>query len=62
VALPLIFQNFFQQGKAPGNDVAHEIMETVKIYNAVNSTEEADIEATVLDAYVRYCRQQEVKA
>ena len=36
VALPLIFQNLFQQGKTPGNDAADEMMAMVKIYNAIN--------------------------
>ena len=62
VALPLIFQNLFQLGKTPGNEVAHEIMEMVKIYNAVDPTIEADVEAVVLESYASYCRQQEVIA
>jgi uncharacterized metal-binding protein len=72
VALPLIFQNIFKLGKTPpfGNtpqngdfrEVVQEIMEMVKIYNAVDPTIEADVEAAVLEAYVHYCRQQEVKA
>jgi hypothetical protein len=62
VALPLIFQNFFQQGKTPGSETAHEMLDMVKIYNAVDSAQEADIEAVVLEAYASYCRQQEMKA
>lgn len=62
VALPLIFQNIFQQGKTSGNDVANEIMAMVKIYNAVDPAVEADLQAVVLEAYASYCRQQEVKA
>lgn len=62
LALPLIFQNFFQLGKAPGNEVAHEIMETVKIYNPVDAAQEASVEAVVLEAYASYCRKQKVKA
>lgn len=62
VALPLIFKNLFQLGKTPGNDVANEIMAMVKIYNAVDLAVEADVKTVVLEAYVRYCRQQEVKA
>jgi hypothetical protein len=51
VALPAIFQNFFQQEKAPGNEVAHEIMEMVKIYNGIALAELAAVEIAVLDAY-----------
>jgi uncharacterized metal-binding protein len=61
VALPLIFQNLFQLGKAPGNEVANEIMVMVKIYNGIDPTLEADIEGVVLEAYSSYCRQQETK-
>jgi uncharacterized metal-binding protein len=64
VALPLIFHNLFQLGKTPpsGNDVANDIMAMVKIYNAVDPAVEADVKAVVFEAYVHYCRQQEVKA
>jgi uncharacterized metal-binding protein len=64
VALPLIFQNIFQLGKTPpfGNEVVHEIMEMVKIYNAIDPTVETDVEAAVHEAYDHYYRQQEVKA
>jgi uncharacterized metal-binding protein len=62
VALPLIFQNLFQLGKKPGNEVAQEIMEMVKIYNAVDPAINAEVKAAVLEAYVRYCRQQGVEA
>ena len=62
VALPLIFQNFFQEGKAPGNKVAGEIMETVRIYNAIDLAVEAAIETAILEAYAIYWRKQQVKA
>ena len=62
MALPLILQNIFQQGKTSGNDVANEIMAMVKIYNAVDPAVEADLQAVVLEAYATYCHQQEVKA
>jgi hypothetical protein len=62
VALPLIFQNLFQLGKAPGNEVAHEIMEIVKIYNPVDPAIEAAVKVVVLEAYANYYHQQEVKA
>jgi uncharacterized metal-binding protein len=62
LALPLILQNIFQQGKTSGNDVANEIMAMVKIYNAVDPAVETDLQAVVLEAYATYCHQQEVKA
>ncbi len=62
VALPLIFQNFFQMGKTSGNELSHEIMEMVKVYNAVDINIEADVEVIVREAYTNYCHRQEVKA
>ncbi len=62
VALPLIFQNFFEQGKAPGDETAQEIMETVKIYNEIDPEGGTAIEAAVLEAYINYYRRQQVKA
>lgn len=61
-ALPLIFKNFFELGKAPENEVAHEIMAMVKIYNGVDPAIEADLAAVVLEAYSSYCLQQATKA
>jgi hypothetical protein len=62
VALPLIFQNIFQLGKTPGKEVAHEIMEMVKIYNGIDPAVEADVEVAVVEAYASYYLQQEAKA
>jgi len=62
LALPSIFENLFQQGKTPGNEAAHEIMEMIKIYNSIDPKMEADVEAVALEAYTDYCRQQEMKA
>jgi len=60
VALPLIFQNLFQLGRIPGNDVADEMMAMVKIYNEINPEIEADVKTVIMEAYAGYCRQQEV--
>ena len=62
VALPLIFQNYSQQGKNPGSEAAHEMMAQVKIYNAIDPDLEAAVETQVLEAYINFCRQQQVKA
>jgi uncharacterized metal-binding protein len=62
VALPLIFENFYQHGKAPENEAGHELMEMVKIYNQVEPGEGAALEGVVLEAYARYWRQQAAKA
>jgi len=62
VALPLIFQNLFQQGRIPGNDVADEMMAMVKIYNEINPEIEADVKVVVIEAYAGYFRKQEGEA
>ena len=40
IALPLIFQQFREAGKAPGDGTAHELLEAVKIYNPIPGGEE----------------------
>ena len=62
VTLPLIFQNLFQLGKTPGIETGHEILDMVKIYNAIESSIEADVEQALLKAYIDYYQQQGVKA
>jgi uncharacterized metal-binding protein len=62
VALPLIFQNFFEQGKIPEKSSVHEMMTEIKIYNAIDAAVEAEFEAAILEAYKEYCRGQELKA
>jgi len=42
IALPAIFQQFREQGKAPGSEVSRELLEMVKIYNAVPAEQEAN--------------------
>ena len=41
IALPVIFQQFLDQNKVPGSDVARELLNMVKIYNAVPIEQEA---------------------
>ena len=41
IALPVIFQQFRDQNKVPGSDVARELLNMVKIYNAVPNEQEA---------------------
>jgi uncharacterized metal-binding protein len=40
IALPAIFQQFREQGKAPGGGVTRELLDMVKIYNLVPAEEE----------------------
>jgi hypothetical protein len=59
VALPLIFQNFFEQGKLTGNRTARELLDTVKIYNLVPADAEEAYAETVLREYAAFCTEQE---
>ncbi len=61
VALPLIFQNLFQLGKTPGIETGLEILEMVKIYNAIDPKVETEIEAVIIEAYADYCMEQKVE-
>jgi uncharacterized metal-binding protein len=42
IALPVIFQQFHEQGKAPDSGVARELLDMVKIYNPVPAEEEVN--------------------
>jgi uncharacterized metal-binding protein len=59
VALPLIFENFREQGKLPGDGTARELLDTVKIYNPIpTAAEEAYLE-TLLREYTAFCADPE---
>jgi uncharacterized metal-binding protein len=58
VALPLIFEQFLEAGKAPNEAVGQELMETVKIYNFIPvDTEQAYI-SVVLEAFAAFWKQK----
>lgn len=59
VALPLIFEQFRDAGKAPDNRSAQELLETVKIYNTVPPEKEPIYSAALLRAYQAFCGQKE---
>ena len=58
VALPAIFDLLRQQGKAPGDEAADELMELVRIYNPTATGDESALRAAVLREYAAYCDQQ----
>jgi hypothetical protein len=60
VALPLIFQNFQEEQKAPSESVLAEMMETVKIYNPVESGDEVAVRQAVAREYQVYLEKHEV--
>jgi hypothetical protein len=61
-ALPLIFENFREQGKLPGEGTARELLDTVKIYNPVPAGAEGAYAETLLREYaVFYAEPEAVK-
>lgn len=59
VALPLIFEQFLEAHKAPSDGTAHELLETVKVYNPVPPGAEETYVETLLREYTAYCGQKE---
>jgi hypothetical protein len=62
VALPLIFAQLREAGKASDTGAARELLDTVKIYNSVPLEAEGAYAVALLDAYVAFCERQEVRA
>jgi uncharacterized metal-binding protein len=56
LGLPLIFQRFHELGRAP-EAAADELLETVKIYNAVPPGEEEDYRAAIAREYAAFCQE-----
>ncbi|HEX8992927.1 MAG TPA: putative zinc-binding protein [Anaerolineales bacterium] len=54
-ALPLIFEQFHQAGKAPSESVAQELLDTARIYNAVPAALEGEYLSMLLREYRAYC-------
>jgi hypothetical protein len=52
--LPLIFQQLERKGLQPGNRSADTLLETVRIYHAIEPEEEAAYRQALADAYQRY--------
>jgi uncharacterized metal-binding protein len=59
-ALPLIFQQFHESGKTPGEGVARELLEAVKIYNPIPTGVEDIYAQTLLRVYTAYLEQERV--
>ncbi|MFN8472754.1 MAG: putative zinc-binding protein [Anaerolineae bacterium] len=60
LGLPLIFQQFRDEGKAPNDATARELVDTVKIYNSLPDTSDAECMAVLLREYEKYCAKVEV--
>lgn len=62
IALPLIFQQFHQAGKMPGDGTEAELMQTIKIYNAIPDGQEAAYTEAIRREYMAFCENQEAPA
>lgn len=54
LALPVIFDQFREQGKPPNEDTADRLIAQVKIYNRVTADEEPTLREAVLREYAAY--------
>ena len=54
VALPLIFQKFWDARKFPAEPVLDEIMEMVKVYNGIEPGDEMAVRQEIGQAYRVY--------
>jgi hypothetical protein len=59
LALPLIFQQFRDAGKVPGEATVHELLNEVKVYNAVSPGDEEAYLSALRREYAAYCGGQE---
>ena len=55
IALPAIFQQFREQGKTPGDSARRELLDMVKIYNAVPAEQEASYLSVLEQEYTAFC-------
>ncbi len=55
IALPAIFEQFHEQGKVPSESVTRELLEMVKIYNAVPVEQEASYLTMLEQEYRKFC-------
>ena len=54
IALPLIFRQFQQAGKLPSDGLAHELLDTVKVYNSIPAENEVTLAETLLREYAAF--------
>lgn len=60
IALPTLFQQFHEQGKLPGDGVTRELLNMVKIYNAVPAEQEASYLIMLEREYAVFCAKVKV--
>lgn len=60
IAVPVIFDQLYQQGKRPGaNGVAEDLLGTTRVYNAIPAEEADAYRAVLVREFEDYCRQRE---
>jgi uncharacterized metal-binding protein len=60
IAVPAIFEQFFQQGKRPDtNGVAAELLQMTRLYNPIADAAAPAYETALLREYDHYCQKQE---
>jgi uncharacterized metal-binding protein len=60
IALPLIFETFWDEHKPPCDAIASEIMDMVKIYNDIEPADESGVFKAISHAYATYCQKHEL--
>jgi hypothetical protein len=58
VALPLIFEKLYEQGKRPSDGTRTELIKAVKIYNSIPKEEESAYAEAVAQEYVAFCEEK----
>ncbi len=58
MALPVIFQQFYDAGKQASQATVRELLETVKVYNLVPAGEDEAYAAALLREYAVFCERQ----
>jgi hypothetical protein len=58
IALPLIFEQFHDAGKLPGDGTTAELMQTVKVYNPIPDGQEAAYTQAVMREYAAFCQEK----
>jgi hypothetical protein len=61
IALPLIFENFRQEGKKPSEAIARELLETVRIYNQIPDGADDKYLTVILQEYTAFCEKKAVQ-
>ena len=59
IGLPLIFAQFRDDGKLPGESTAAELMQMVKVYNPIPDGQEAAYTEAIMREYAAFCQEKD---